>query len=265
MLVKMANGRIKLMKKILKEIKEEFLRTDIKDISRLIDIYKDDDRAGVIKLIESYKNKIKTYEKEMLRLEQMKKYENFAYQKGYKYIVGLDEVGRGPLAGPVVTAGVILPKDFSIPYINDSKKLSDKKRKELFYKIKENALAIAINMEDNNIIDDINILEATKLSMKKTIEKLSIKPDFVIIDALDLKLNIPYLYMNKADENSISVASASIIAKVTRDEYMKEMAKIYPEYKFEENKGYGTKEHIEALKKYGACEIHRNSFIKNFI
>lgn len=253
------------MEKTIKQIKEEFLQTDIKDIQSLIDCYLEDERTGVKNIVKSYINKKEKYEKELKRLEEIQKYENFAYEKGYKYIAGIDEVGRGPFAGPVVTASVILPKGFSLPYINDSKKLSENKRMELFEKIKENAIAVSINMEDNTVIDEINILEATKLSMKKTIEKLEQQPDFVIIDALSLNLPMPYIAMDKADEKSISVAAASIIAKVTRDEYMKEMAKLYPQYKFEENKGYGTKEHIDALMKYGACKIHRKTFIKNYI
>ncbi len=253
------------MTKSIKDIKKEFEETDIKNIYKLIEIYKQDDRKGVINIINSYNKKIALYEKEIIRTENMKIYEKKAFSEGKTLIAGIDEVGRGPFAGPVVTACVILPKDFNILGINDSKKLNEQKRKELFYKIKENALEITINMEDNNVIDNINILEATKKSMLKNIESLKNKPDFLILDAIHLDINIPYISMPKADEKSISVAAASIIAKVTRDEYMEQMHNIYPQYKFNINKGYGTKEHIEAIKKYGICDIHRKSFIKNYI
>lgn len=253
------------MTKSIKDIKKEFEETDIKNIHKLIEIYKQDDRKGVINIINSYNKKIALYEKEIIRTENMKIYEKKAFSEGKSLIAGIDEVGRGPFAGPVVTACVILPEDFNVLGINDSKKLNEQKRKELFYKIKENALEITINMEDNNVIDNINILEATKKSMLKNIQDLKNKPDFLILDAINLDINIPYISMPKADEKSISVAAASIIAKVTRDEYMEQMHNIYPQYKFNENKGYGTKEHIDAIKKYGACDIHRKSFIKNYI
>ena len=253
------------MTKSIKDIKKEFEETDIKNIHKLIEIYKQDDRKGVINIINSYNKKISLYEKEIIRTENMKIYEKKAFSEGKTLIAGIDEVGRGPFAGPVVTACVILPKDFNILGINDSKKLNEQKRKELFYKIKENALEITINMEDNNIIDNINILEASKKSMLKNIQDLKNKPDFLILDAINLDTNIPYISMPKADEKSISVATASIIAKVTRDEYMEQMHNIYPQYKFNVNKGYGTKEHIEAIKKYGACDIHRKTFIKNYV
>ena len=253
------------MTKSIKDIKKEFEETNIHNIHKLIEIYKQDDRKGVINIINSYNKKIALYEKEIIRTENMKIYEKKAFSEGKSLIAGIDEVGRGPFAGPVVTACVILPEDFNVLGINDSKKLNEQKRKELFYKIKENALEITINMEDNNVIDNINILEATKKSMLKNIQDLKNKPDFLILDAINLDINIPYISMPKADEKSISVAAASIIAKVTRDEYMEQMHNIYPQYKFNENKGYGTKEHIDAIKKYGACDIHRKSFIKNYI
>ena len=253
------------MIKNINNIKKEFENTPIHNIVSLIEIYQTDNRKGVENIIKSYKNKLLKYEKEVLRTENMKTYEKQAYLQGKNFIAGIDKVGRGPFAGPVVTACVILPKDFNILGINDSKKLSEDKRKELFIKIKDSALDITINMEDNNIIDSINILEATKKSMLKNIEDLKQKPDYLILDAIKLDTNIPYISMAKADEKSISVAAASIIAKVTRDEYMKKMNDIYPQYKFHINKGYGTKEHIEAIKKYGPCPIHRKTFIKNYL
>ena len=253
------------MKKSINEIKTEFLNTPIIDIYKVINIYNNDQRIGVQNLIKSYKNKLKKYEEELIRIENMKKYEKEAYSQGKNLIAGIDEVGRGPFAGPVVTASVILPKDCNILGINDSKKLSEEKRNELFKLIKEQAIEITINMEDNNVIDEINILQATITSMTKNVHSFKNKPDYLIVDAVNLNLNIPCIAMPKADEKSISVAAASIIAKVTRDEYMSQMHLIYPQYKFNINKGYGTKEHIEAIKKYGPCPIHRKSFIKNYI
>lgn len=253
------------MNKSIKDIKAQFENEPIQNIKSLIQIYKDDNRKGVKDIIKTYENKLLIIEKQKIKLEQMKKYENDAYLNGKKIIGGIDEVGRGPFAGPVVTCCVVLPKDFDIIGIDDSKKLSETKRKELFLKIKQNAIEIAINMEHNDVIDNINILEATKKSMLKNIESLKNKPDFLILDAINLNINIPYISMPKADEKSVSVAAASIIAKVTRDEYMKQMHKMYPQYKFDVNKGYGTKEHIQALKKYGACPIHRKTFIKNYV
>lgn len=253
------------MNKSIKDIKAQFETEPIQNIKSLIQIYKDDNRKGVKDIIKTYENKLLIIEKQKIKLQQMKTYENQAYLNGKQIIGGIDEVGRGPFAGPVVTCCVILPKDFDIIGIDDSKKLSEAKRKELFFKIKQNAIEIAINMEHNDIIDDINILEATKKSMIKNIQSLKNKPDFLILDAINLNTDIPYISMAKADEKSVSVAAASIIAKVTRDEYMEQMHKIYPQYKFNVNKGYGTKEHIQALKKYGACPIHRKTFIKNYV
>ena len=253
------------MLKSINEIKQEFINTDIKNINNIIELYLNDNRKGVQNIIKSYKNKFIKYEQEVLRIENMKKYEQEAYLQNKNFVAGIDEVGRGPLAGPVVTACVILPKDFNILGINDSKKLSEEKRKELYIKIQENALYISVNMEDNKTIDNINILQATKKSMLKNMEDLKQKPDYLILDFINLDTNIPYISMAKADEKSISVAAASIIAKVTRDEYMKEMDKLYPQYKFAINKGYGTKKHIEAIKKYGYCPIHRKTFIKNYL
>ncbi|WP_317368181.1 ribonuclease HII [uncultured Tyzzerella sp.] len=253
------------MIKSVNDIKEEFKNTPLNNISKLIEVYTNDSRKSVQNIIYNYKNKIIKYEQELLRIENMKKYEKKAYLEGRKIIAGIDEVGRGPFAGPVVTACVVLPQDFNVLGINDSKKISEQKRKELFIKIKENALDISINMEDYDIIDSINILEATKKSMLKNIEDLKKRPDYLILDAINLDIDIPYISIPKADENSISVAAASIIAKVTRDEYMKEMHQNYPQYKFNINKGYGTKEHIEAIKMYGPCPIHRKTFIKKYI
>lgn len=188
--------------------------------------------------------------------------------EGYKLIAGCDEAGRGPLAGPVMVASVIMPlgEDKIIEGVNDSKKLTAKKRDELFDKIKETAISYNISIIDEKTIDEINILEATKKGMNEAINSLNIKPDFALIDAVKgLNLVCDYLPIIKGDSLSYSIACASILAKVTRDRLMEEFAKKYPEYGFEKHKGYGTKLHIEMLKKHGKCEIHRDSFIKNFI
>lgn len=194
-------------------------------------------------------------------------YERKYLEQGCKNIAGIDEAGRGPLAGPVVSAAVIMPlgENQIIEGIDDSKKLSAKKRDILYDKIMNIALAVTYTAIDEKIIDDINILEATKLSMRRNVEKLSIVPDVVLIDAVKLDLPMKSEGIIKGDQKSYSIACASIIAKVTRDRMMIEYAKVYPNYGFERHKGYGTKIHIEALKEFGACEIHRNTFIKKFV
>lgn len=187
--------------------------------------------------------------------------ESKIWNEKIKYIAGVDEAGRGPLAGPVVSASVILPKDFNNPFLNDSKLLSKKKRNELFEIIKKEAISIGIGIIDNDIIDKVNILEATKLSMKEAINNLSVKPDFIIIDHVKLDL-INSESFTKGDQLSLSIAAASVIAKVTRDNLMKEYDKLYPEYDFVNNQGYGTKKHLDALNKYGPTKIHRLTFKK---
>ncbi len=190
----------------------------------------------------------------------MKEYENELYKKGIKIIAGIDEVGRGPLIGPVVTAAVILPIDFYDERINDSKKLTEKKREILYDVIMENAISVGIGMSSNEVIDEINILEATKKAMKEAVSNLSVKPEYLLIDAVKLDIDIPSLSIIKGDAKSQSIASASIIAKVTRDRMLKELDKLHPEYDFKHNKGYGTKKHIEALYKYGVLKEHRKTF-----
>lgn len=190
----------------------------------------------------------------------MKEYENELYNKGINYIAGVDEVGRGPLVGPVVTAAVILPKDFYDERINDSKKITEKKREELFNIIKENAISIGIGISSEDVIDEINILEATKRAMKEAISNLDVTPEHILIDAVKLDINIPSTSIIKGDAKSQSIAAASIIAKVTRDHMMYELDKLHPEYDFKSNKGYGTKKHIEAIYKYGPLKEHRKTF-----
>lgn len=199
-------------------------------------------------------------------MEDMLKFEKEKLKEGFKLIAGMDEAGRGPLAGPVSCAAVIMPFDDIIEGVNDSKKLTEKKREFLFDKIIEKAVAFKICLVDEKTIDEINILEATKKGMEECINFLPVQPDFVLVDAVKgLKLCVPYLPIIKGDALSYNIACASILAKVTRDRFMVEMDKEYPLYNFKKHKGYGTKEHIENLKKYGKCKIHRDTFIKNFV
>ena len=197
------------------------------------------------------------------KLIEMKEFENQLYAKGIRYIAGVDEVGRGPLAGPVVAAAVILPADFDVLGIDDSKKLSEKKREELFPIIKEKAITYSIGIVDNKKIDEINILEATKLAMKQAIESLEPMAEYILIDALILKdVDIPQTGIIKGDSKSVSIAAASILAKVTRDRMMKDFHEEFPYYAFDKNKGYGTKAHYEGIDKHGICYLHRRSFLK---
>ena len=188
------------------------------------------------------------------------KYEKELYKSGCKYIGGVDEVGRGPLIGSVVAACVILPFDFALEGLTDSKKLSEKKRDEFYKIIWDKAIAIGIGIVDEKVIDEVNIYEATKIAMKKAISDTNIKPDHVLIDAMPLDIDVPTTSIIKGDAKSISIAAASVIAKVTRDKMMYELDKIYPMYGLANNKGYGTKKHIEAIKKYGITKYHRLSF-----
>ena len=190
----------------------------------------------------------------------MKELENELYESGIKYIAGIDEVGRGPLVGPVVTAAVILPRDFYDERINDSKKLTEKKRELLYDVIMENAVSVGIGISSEDVIDEINILEATKKAMIEAVNNLSVKPEYLLIDAVKLNIDIPQISIIKGDAKSESIAAASIVAKVTRDRMMIELDKIHPEYDFKHNKGYGTKKHIEAIEKYGIIKEHRKTF-----
>ena len=206
-------------------------------------------------------------EKEFERLQELKKVEKELHEKGFKNICGIDEAGRGPLAGPVVIAGVIMPEDSMIEGVNDSKKVSEKKRELLYDKIIEEAISYSVAIIGQDIIDDINILNATKTGVTKVVEGLDVKPNLIIIDALehiDTK-GIPYESIIKGDAKCYSIAAASILAKVTRDRIMREWDLVYPQYGFAKHKGYGTAQHIANIKEYGICPIHRRSFTKNFI
>ena len=209
----------------------------------------------------------KIKEKEIERLTNLKSIEKELYKKGFEYICGIDEAGRGPLAGPVVVAGVIMPKDSMIEGVNDSKKVSEKKREKLYDIILEEAISYSVAIIGQDVIDEINILKATKEGVTKVVEELDVKPNLILVDALT-HINtkgIPYDSIIKGDAKCYNIAAASIIAKVTRDRIMREWDEIYPQYGFINHKGYGTAKHIQALKEYGPCPIHRKTFIKNFV
>ncbi len=206
-------------------------------------------------------------EKEQERLTKLKEIEKEFYSKGFKNICGMDEAGRGPLAGPVVVAGVIMPQDSMIEGVNDSKKVSEKKREKLYNLILEEAISYSIAVVGQDVIDEINILNATKQGVTNVVEGLEIKPDLIIVDALnhiDTK-GIPYDSIIKGDAKCYNIAAASIIAKVTRDKIMRKWDEIYPQYGFMQHKGYGTAKHIATIKEYGLCPIHRKTFTKNFV
>ncbi len=204
-------------------------------------------------------------EKEEQRLIELKRIENEIYNTGVKTICGIDEAGRGPLAGPVVVAAVIMPKDSFIEGVNDSKKVSEKRRETLYEQITNEAIAWGVGIIDQKEIDEINILNATKKGLTTAIKELAVKPDRIIVDALDKidTLGIPYTPIIKGDAKCYSIAAASIIAKVTRDRIMRQWDEIYPMYGFEKHKGYGTAMHMQAIREYGLCPLHRRSFTKN--
>lgn len=254
------------MKKSVSQIKDFLKNIPITDVINELEQFKDDERKSVQTVIEQYQKKYNSYLSEISRLDEISSYEKKYYKSGVEFIAGIDEVGRGPLAGPVVASAVILPKDCKIIGINDSKKLSEKKRQELFYEIKDKAIAIGVGVVSNIVIDEINILQATYEAMRVAISKLEVVPNQLLVDAVTIPdVNIPQEGIIKGDAKSISIAAASIIAKVTRDEMMKKYAEVYDGYFFEKNKGYGSKEHIEAIKNIGLCPIHRKSFTKNFV
>ena len=227
--------------------------------------FKEEYGAKLDNLVLKYEKKKLQLEKELKRFENMCCYEKEAYAEGAKFIAGIDEAGRGPLAGPVVAAAVILPENIFINGLNDSKKLSEKQREELYAIITEKAIAYDVGIVDEKIIDELNILNATKMAMEVAVESLKVKPDLLLIDAVKLdSLKMKQKSIIKGDALSISIASASVIAKVTRDRLIDEMDTTYPNYGFKKHKGYGTKEHIDAIKKFGICPIHRISYTKNF-
>lgn len=246
------------------QIKEELKAATEAMLPSFIMAYESDERSGVIKLVEQAKKRLQKLEEERKRIWKLQEYERKYGQ--YTYICGIDEVGRGPLAGPVVAGAVILPKDCDILYINDSKKLTAAKREELYDEIMEKAVAAGIGMVSPQRIDEINILQATYEAMREAISKLEPAPDILLNDAVTIPgVAIRQVPIIKGDAKSISIGAASIVAKVTRDRLMVEYDKIMPGYGFAANKGYGSAEHIAALKKYGPTPIHRRSFIGNFV
>lgn len=254
-----------MSEKKITEIQKEYKEADIELLPDFIQEYINDGRPGVSKIIGQAQKKMEKLRLEKERIFRLKEYEN-KYWEQYEFIGGIDEVGRGPLAGPVITACVILPKDCEILYINDSKKLTAAKREELYEEIMEKAVSVGIGAASEARIDDINILQATYEAMRQAIEESSVEPQILLNDAVTIpQVKIPQVPIIKGDAKSITIGAASIIAKVTRDRMMVEYDSIYPEYHFASNKGYGSAEHIEALKKYGPCPIHRKSFIGNFV
>ena len=244
------------------EIKEQFQAASVEELPELIKRYEQDERGGVRKLTESAEKKLAALKKENQRIEGLRVYEE--KYKEYDFICGIDEVGRGPLAGPVVAGAVILPRDCRILYINDSKQLTEKKREELYDIIMEKAVSCGLGYGSPERIDEINILQATYEAMREAIGKLVPRPDILLNDAVTIpEVDIRQVPIIKGDAKSITIGAASIIAKVTRDRLMVEYDKVFPQYGFAANKGYGSAAHIEALKKYGPTPIHRRSFIKN--
>lgn len=252
------------MAETISEIKKKFEQAEPEQYECLFAQYKDDTRNGVISLIAKYRKELDKLKEEKARTWRLQEYER--KYSDYAFICGIDEAGRGPLAGPVVAGAVILPKDCDILYINDSKQLSAKKRDELYDVIMERAVAAGVGIVSCERIDEINILNATYEAMRQAIEKLNVKPDILLNDAVRIpQVDILQVPIIKGDAKSISIGAASIIAKVTRDRMMEEYDRLYPQYGFSGHKGYGSKEHIEAIKSYGPCPIHRKTFIKNFV
>lgn len=252
------------MNKKIAEIRKELEQAQKEERSRLLEQYASDTRAGVKSLLEKYRKQEEKLSAERKRLEAMREFEHrYAH---CTYICGIDEAGRGPLAGPVAAAAVILPKDCEILYLNDSKKLSPKRREELYDEILEKAVAAGIGLAEASRIDEINILQATYEAMRLAVGKLGIVPEVLLNDAVTIPgLDLEQVPIIKGDARSVSIAAASILAKVTRDRLMAEYDSMYPQYGFAVHKGYGTAAHIEALKTYGPCPIHRNTFIKGIV
>ena len=243
----------------IKKIKEQLANIQRLDDPLLAEL-EQDSRSGVIQAIAKRKREIQKRIDEDERLEGMLAYEKECYARGMELIAGVDEVGRGPLAGPVVAAAVILPKACKIPGLNDSKKIPKYKHKEIYEAVLQNAIAIGIGIKDNHVIDQVNIYEATKLAMMEAIGRLDPQPQHLLIDAMKLDLPISQTSIIKGDANSLSIAAASIVAKVTRDQMMEEFDRKYPGYGFAQNAGYGTAKHLAGLDQLGVTPIHRRSF-----
>lgn len=250
--------------KTIREIKQELQNADVSSRESLLEQYRADTRSGVAALVRKYEREAEKLEQEKQRIETLKVYEKKYEDLGF--VCGIDEAGRGPLAGPVVAGAVILPADSQILWLNDSKQLSQKKREELYDVIMKEAISVGVGYASPARIDEINILQATYEAMREAVSKLSVVPQILLNDAVTIPaLELPQVPIIKGDAKSVSIAAASIIAKVTRDRLMEEYDKIMPEYGFASHKGYGSISHIEAIKTYGSSPIHRKSFIKNFI
>lgn len=252
------------MRKSISEIGTIYKQADLNTLPAFIGEFESDERSGVQSLIKKAKKRLEDLEKEKKRM-----YEMFSFERKYaeyEYICGVDEVGCGPLAGPVVAAAVILPKDCDILYLNDSKKLAENKREEIFDEIMEKAVSVGIGFASPERIDEINIRQADFEAMRMALSKLSIEPDFIMVDGYPIGgVDKKQISIVKGDAKSASIAAASIIAKVTRDRLMNDYDKVFPGYGFASNKGYGSAEHIKAIKELGATPIHRKTFIKNFV
>lgn len=252
------------MEQKISEIKTIFQAAELNELPAFIKTYEQDGRSMVVSLVKRAHKRLEDYEKELARTEKMKEYER--KYASCSWICGIDEVGRGSLAGPVVAGAVILPKDCDILYLNDSKQLSEKRREELYTVIMEKAVSTGLGFVAPERIDEINILQATYEAMREAISKLDPQPEILLNDAVTIpQIAIRQVPIIKGDAKSISIAAASIIAKVTRDRLMVSYDEIYPEYGFASNKGYGAKAHLDALKKYGPTPIHRRTFIKNLL
>lgn len=253
------------IKMTIDSIRKEYQALSENELEIFIKKYENDERQGVQKMILSCRKRMEKAAAEVQRLENMLIYEK-KYYDTCDYICGIDEAGRGPLAGPVVAGAVILPKGLKIPYLNDSKQLSEKKREELYDVIMEQAVSVGVGIVSPERIDEINILQATYEAMREAVGTLSYRPDVLLNDAVIIpELTIPQEKIIKGDAKSLSIAAASVIAKVTRDRMMKAYHELFPEYGFEKHKGYGSKEHIEMIQKIGPCAIHRRSFLTHFI
>ncbi|WP_404333101.1 ribonuclease HII [Mesobacillus maritimus] len=255
------------MKKLtIQEIEQQLLVTG-EDIKELVQTLRQDERKGVQRILDKWE---RLQEKEQVlhkKFLEMTSFEEDLRHQGFQFIAGIDEAGRGPLAGPVVAAAVILPKDFYLPGIDDSKKLTEQKREDYYERIKMEAISVGVGIIDTAEIDRINILEAAKKAMLEAVTQLAPKPDYLLVDAVKLETPYPSESLIKGDARSITIAAASIIAKVTRDRMMIEISRKYPEYGFSSNMGYGTAAHLEAIKRYGVTPYHRKSFapVKDYI
>lgn len=248
-----------------REIKDLSDQISPKEYPEFISLFSNDERKSVQNICEKLKKKLIRIQAEEERLDLLNYYENQCYENGAVFVAGLDEVGRGPLAGPVVAAVVVLKPDARIIGINDSKKLTEEKRQALYEIIIKEAVDYGIGMADNYEIDEHNILNATYIAMRRALDQLEVRPDCLLNDAVRIPgVDTPQLPIIKGDAKSISIAAASIVAKVTRDRMMVDYDKVYPGYGFSSNKGYGTNEHYDGLRKFGRTKIHRNSFLKNF-